>query len=157
MKITNKQIAEVKDYIIKQVMLNNEFNIFDFLNDIITTDNNYFANDINLFIDSNDVSEDYQLIKIYNILFSFHMNKLIKWLLEIKDKFLKYTKTYYSDISFAEINIRINNNQVNIEYDFKKLYFFADDNKDICSDYIANEFEFEIPNFVLELIKKSKW
>lgn len=157
MKLTNKQFNEINDFIIKMILENEKFKIMDLIRAIVVTDNYYFIEDINLLINGNDVSFDYDLEKVYDYLFSYHKNELIKWLWLIKDKFLKYTKSYYSDLKCVEINIAINSNQVNVEFVLRKLYWFENDDKDIESKEIDNDFTFEIPNYVLEMIEKAKW
>lgn len=152
-----KEINDIKTWIISKLILNpTNFTVEDIIKEIIISDNDCPGIDINLFIEDNDETFNYDLWKIANIAFICNIDNMLEWLLSIKNKFLKYTKTYYSDFSFIDLLISLKDNHLTLDIELQKQFIFAN-NDDLESDYYTNIFECEINNFTKDQILKLKW
>lgn len=152
-----KELNNIKNWIIGEIVVNDNFTVIrDVIKEIINNDNDYPGIDINLFIEDKDETDNYNLWKVANIAFVCNIDKILTWLLTIKNKFLKYTKTYYSDLGFIDLLITLKDNRLCLNIELQKYYCFAngDDSK---FDYFNNDFDCGINNFTKDEILKLKW
>lgn len=151
------ELNNIKNWIISEIVVNDNFTLIrDVIKEIIINDNDYPGTDINLFIEDKDETNNYYLWKVANIAFVCNIDKILTWLLSIKNKFLKYTKKYYSDLGFIDILVKLNGNRLCLNIDLERRYVFANGN-DAENDYFSCDFDCDINNFTKEEILKLKW
>lgn len=152
-----KELNNIKNWIISEIVVNDCFTLFeDVIKEILIIDNDFPGTDINFFIDDKDETFNFNLWKVANICFICNIDKILDWLFSIKNKFLKYTKKYYSDLGFIDLLITLKDNRLCLNIELEKRYIF-EDGRDSEGDYFSCDFDCDINNFTKEKIMKLKW
>lgn len=157
MKFTKKYINEIKDIVMTNLYVDS-YNMEDVFKEVIINDDSRAAIDIEFYVNDKDESFNYDLDKVSKLAFVVLKDEILNWLIPLRYKFLKYYKTYYSDLGFISITISLDTNKNELTYfiDLLKCYSFSDETKDNENENFTEEFTTHVNNYFIDILLKQK-